>query len=386
MHLILFDNISPNAIYPFSSTRPVAHLRIGIRTISEKWADALKIEPRVLSAGYITPQQINLSGEAIVINATIIPDEEFVDHAKRLSVSEALISNNMVLAGNMEWNPDLTRNDITPKSFKKHIPYNIPFTELKHAWQIFQNNEKALRFDFKSITTNRNSKPLSPTNFVRNPSNIFMEEGAMVEHAYLNANAGPIYIGKNAEIMEGAMIRGPFAVGESGIVKMGSRIYGATTIGPYSVAGGEIKNSVIMAYSNKGHEGYLGDSVIGEWCNIGAGTSNSNLKNTGSQINAGGGRGTLLGSPGIKCGLIMGDYTRCAINSSFNTATIVGIGSNIFGTGFAPNFIPDFTWGFTGKYEFEKALEHIANWKKLKNHSLSSSEVKILEHLYKQSD
>ena len=255
---------------------------------------------------------------------------------------------------------------------------------MKHAWQIFQINEKAIHFDFQSLNSSGVSKAISQTNKVQNSSNIFIDEGAIVEYAYLNANAGPIYIGKNAQVMEGAMIRGPFSLGESGVVKMGSKIYGATSVGPFSVAGGEIKNSVIMGFSNKGHEGYLGDSVIGEWCNIGAGTSSSNLKNTGSQINDDRER-SMLGFPGIKCGLIMGDYTRCAINSSFNTATIVGLGSNIFGIGFPPNFIPDFTWGFTGKYEFEKALEHISNWKKLKNHSLSTNEVKILEHLYKQS-
>ena len=384
MNLILFDTSSQKTLYPLSSTRPVAQLRIGIHTIAEKWERALNLRPEILTSEYLVPEKNELSGESIVINSSIIPDEEFVAHVQRLTSSEALIGEGKVLAGNLEWTRNHSRNNITPANFKKHIAYNIPFTELKHAWQIFQINEKAINFDFQSLNSSGVSKAISQTNKVQNSSNIFIDEGAIVEYAYLNANAGPIYIGKNAQVMEGAMIRGPFSLGESGVVKMGSKIYGATSVGPFSVAGGEIKNSVIMGFSNKGHEGYLGDSVIGEWCNIGAGTSSSNLKNTGSQINAGGER-SMLGFPGIKCGLIMGDYTRCAINSSFNTATIVGLGSNIFGIGFPPNFIPDFTWGFTGKYEFEKALEHISNWKKLKNHSLSTNEVKILEHLYKQS-
>jgi UDP-N-acetylglucosamine diphosphorylase/glucosamine-1-phosphate N-acetyltransferase len=212
---------------------------------------------------------------------------------------------------------------------------------------------------------------------------IFIEEGAVVEHCILNATGGPIYIGRNATVMEGSVIRGPFALGEGAVLKMGTTLYGATSIGPYCMAGGEIKNSIMMGYSNKAHFGYLGDAVIGEWCNLGAGTSNSNVKNSASDI--------LMEIPGngmvnagLKCGLMMGDYSRCAIHTSFNTATFVGIACNIFGEGLTPKHIPSFSWGYAGRYAFDKAIEHIQNWKKLKNQTITERETRILEHLYKQ--
>jgi UDP-N-acetylglucosamine diphosphorylase/glucosamine-1-phosphate N-acetyltransferase len=255
--------------------------------------------------------------------------------------------------------------------------------QINASFDIVRLNDWALRQDFALITKDRTSQPISSTNKIIAPENIFIEEGAKVEYAIINASAGLVYIGKNAEIMEGSMIRGPFALCEGAIVKMGAKIYGATTIGPYSVAGGEIKNSVIFGYSNKAHDGYLGDSVLGEWCNLGAGTTNSNVKNTAGEVKLWNHVTKSYDGVGMKAGLLMGDYSRAAINTSFNTGTVVGICCNIFGEGFPPKYIPDFTWG-TERYGFEKAIKDITNWKKLKGKELTEQETNILKILYNQ--
>jgi UDP-N-acetylglucosamine diphosphorylase/glucosamine-1-phosphate N-acetyltransferase len=255
--------------------------------------------------------------------------------------------------------------------------------EILSAFDIVRLNDWALRQDFALITKGRQSQKISSTNSIISPENIFIEEGAKMEYAIINATAGPVYIGKNAEIMEGSMIRGPFALCEGGIVKMGAKIYGATTIGPYSVAGGEIKNSVIFGHSNKAHDGYLGDSVLGEWCNLGAGTTNSNVKNTAGEVRLWNNATKSYDGVGMKAGLLMGDYSRAAINTSFNTGTVVGICCNIFGEGFPPKYISDFTWG-AERYDLDKAIKDIANWKKLKGSDITEHEKEILKTLYNQ--
>ena len=234
------------------------------------------------------------------------------------------------------------------------------------------------------LTSNRVSTAIPGSVVAINPNNIFVEEGARLQHCMLHATDGPIYIGKNAEVMEGSYIRGPFALCEGAVVKMGARIYGATTIGPYSVVGGEIKNSVIFGYSNKAHDGYLGDSVIGEWCNLGAGTSNSNLKNNASEVRVWHQAQQDYIRAGLKCGLLMGDYSRCAINTSFNTGTVIGICSNIHGDGMPPKHVPNFSWGnqSVSRYDFEKAMSDIANWKKLKNQDVTDDEVNQLRYIF----
>jgi UDP-N-acetylglucosamine diphosphorylase/glucosamine-1-phosphate N-acetyltransferase len=255
--------------------------------------------------------------------------------------------------------------------------------QLNTAFDIVRLNDWASRQDFALITKGRTSQPISSTNNIIAPENIFIEEGAKLEYCIINASLGPVYIGRNAEIMEGSMIRGPFAICEGAIVKMGAKIYGATTIGPYSVAGGEIKNSIIFGHSNKAHDGYLGDSVLGEWCNLGAGTTNSNVKNTAGEVKLWNNADKSYEGVGMKAGLLMGDYSRAAINTSFNTGTVVGICCNIFGEGFPPKYIPDFSWG-KERYEFEKAIKDIDNWKKLKGSTISEEEKAILKTLYNQ--
>jgi UDP-N-acetylglucosamine diphosphorylase / glucose-1-phosphate thymidylyltransferase / UDP-N-acetylgalactosamine diphosphorylase / glucosamine-1-phosphate N-acetyltransferase / galactosamine-1-phosphate N-acetyltransferase len=339
-------------LFPFTQTRSVADIRIGILTIREKWERLLQQPVHLIQAGNSEPQQ-----DAITFAANIIPSMAFVQSIMQHVKDTA-------------FEPDYETVQI-----------------LQYPWHIFQRNDWALREDYKLVTKNRYSVPLPESVQVINSTNIFVEPGATLHHCMLNASTGPIYIGKDAEIMEGSYIRGPFALCEGAVVKMGAKIYGATTVGPYSVVGGEIKNTVIFGYSNKAHDGYLGDSVIGEWCNLGAGTSNSNLKNNASDVQVWHNQTKEYIRVGLKCGLLMGDYSRSAINTAFNTGTLVGICANVFGDGLTPKFIPSFNWGSRGlsRYEFEKALTDIANWKKLKNQELTATEISRLKQIFEQS-
>jgi UDP-N-acetylglucosamine diphosphorylase/glucosamine-1-phosphate N-acetyltransferase len=262
------------------------------------------------------------------------------------------------------------------------IPIKEEIAEIKYPWDIVQLNRQAIKDDLSLIKGLRKSARVSGTNKVINPSGIFIEKGAVVEHCFLNATDGPIYIGRSAEVMEGTMIRGPVAIGDNCTVKMGTRIYGATSLGPYCIAGGEIKNSVFQGCSNKAHDGYLGDSVIGAWCNMGAGTSNSNVKNNASSVSVYTPHGPR--DVGLKCGVFMGDYTRTAINTSINTGTVTGICCNIYGTGLTPKYIPSFSWGSEGinRYDFDKALVDIENWKTLKQQTLTNEERLILKYAF----
>lgn len=346
--MLLNDEGISDDLFPFTLTRQVADMRIGILTIRQKWE---MITERLLSHS-----TENLFSEGGTMARNLVPSKELWEKWKSVSGPEP---------------EDVTR-------FSKSVRY---------PWDIVQLNNWAIRQDFELITSERKSLEIPATVQARESANIFLEEGAMVSHCFLNATTGPIYIGKNATIMEGAMIRGPFALCEGAVIKMGAKIYGATTIGPYSVAGGEIKNSVLLGYSNKAHDGYLGDSVIGEWCNLGAGTTNSNLKNNAGIIKVWHEGSHTYREVGTKFGLMMGDYSRCAINTSFNTGSVVGVSANIFGEGLTPSYIPSFTWGFkpVTKYDFDKALRDISNWKKLKGKTLSNEEVNQLRNIFNQS-
>lgn len=347
-HIILDDTYAATGLYPFTRTRHTADIRVGILTIREKWE--LLTGQQVITSR--NEEAANRNG--IVIPANFIPTKTFAE---------------AILAG--EQLPDPLPEDLM---------------RLERPWHIFQLNDRALRHDFELLKTNRKSQPIPETVQVNNAMNIFVEEGARLSHCLLNALTGPIYIGKDAEVMEGSFIRGPFALGEGSTVKMATRIYGATSIGPHCVVGGEIKNSVMFGYSNKAHDGYLGDSVIGEWCNLGAGTSNSNIKNTAGEVNVWNQPEKKFNPAGQKCGLLMGDYSRSAINSSFNTGTVVGVCCNVFGEGLTPKYIPDFTWGGDAltKYEFEKALKDIAAWKKLKNQFLTDTDIRQLKTIFEE--
>jgi UDP-N-acetylglucosamine diphosphorylase/glucosamine-1-phosphate N-acetyltransferase len=342
--IVLDEDSVRQDLFPFTLTRSVADIRIGILTIREKWEKVF---------GYSIKMGTDTSGTFLPAN--IIPDDNLI-------------------------------NSIRDQKAEQYLQSGLNLKIIKYPWHIFQLNDDILKSDFALITKGRKTEPVSSTNSLICSENIFIEKGAKVEYALLNASNGPIYIGKNAEVMEGSMIRGPFALCEGAVVKMGSKIYGST-IGPYSIVGGEIKNSVIFGYSNKAHDGYLGDSVIGEWCNLGAGTSNSNVKNTASDINVWNAVSEKFISAGLKCGLLMGDYSKSAINTSFNTGTVVGICCNVFGDGLTPKYIPDFSWGYSPilKYKYENAIRYITNWKKLKNQSLADIEIRTLKHIFEQS-
>lgn len=380
---VLFDTPERSLLYPFTDTRSIAEIRFGILTAKERWELLLGCKVSILTAGYLHGDYAPLStGVTIFINAAIFPDELLISTITKLATGDVLKYKNTIIAFNAD-----DKNILTIQDIERHVPLRViehtvePFL-VKYPWHLTQFNHKAIEADFRWITAGKISQPIPATNRVIGEENIFIEKGATVEHCIINASTGPVYIGKDVTIMEGCFIRGPFVACEGAVLKMGTTIYGATTIGPFCTAGGEIKNAIMMAYSNKAHHGYLGDAVIGEWCNLGAGTSNSNVKNNAADI--------VLKlqdeSPvniGIKCGIMMGDYTRCAINTSFNTATFAGVACNIFGAGLTPKKITHFTWGYNAQYDFDKALQHISNWKKLKNHILTQKETHILDHLYK---
>ncbi len=358
--ILLDDNNHRAGLYPFTATRHTADIRVGILTLREKWQNLISPSISVSASFFSAGNELPGANETAIVSigAHYIPEPGWI---------------NLL-------NETLTTGKTLPQNWQD----GYRLKQLTHPWHIFQLNDWALREDYKMITAGRPSQPLSATNRVTGEEYIFLEEGATIEHCIINAIEGPVYIGKNALVMEGTMLRGPIAVGEGAVVKMGSKIYGATTIGPYCTAGGEIKNVVMFGYSNKAHDGYLGDSVIGEWCNLGAGTTNSNLKNTAGEVRVWSGPHNDYIPAGLKCGLLMGDYSRAAINTSFNTGTVAGVGCNIFGEGFPPKFISNFTWG-KERYTFDKMVEHINNWKKLKGHQLTTVEINLLHHLYIQS-
>ncbi|GAA4322150.1 GlmU family protein [Pontixanthobacter gangjinensis] len=381
MNYILFDGEVRKELLPFTFTRPVADIRIGILSIREKWEKLLSAETSTKTEDYLSgkwPQQ--LEKENIFINSTFIPTGELAEKVKNLKPGEKLVSGDELIAyfAGDGGEPDLES--------LKEVRFDQEILKLSHTWEIFSKNDKAIALDFEILTKERESQKIDASNFVKAEENIFIEEGAVVENCSLNASAGPIYIGKNATIMEGSLIRGPFAICEGATVKMGAKIYGATTIGPFCKVGGEVNNSVLFQNSNKGHEGFLGNSVLGEWCNIGADTNNSNLKNNYAEVRLWNYNTENFARTGLQfCGLIMGDHSKCGINTMFNTGTVIGVSANIFGSGFPRNFVPGFSWGGsagTSTYKLEKALETAEIVMKRRNTELSQEDRDILQHVF----
>lgn len=382
MAIILFDPLHRQNLFPFTKTKAVANLRMGIYTIAERWQQLTGIEIFVHAEQYLQDQfPIPPQGLHTWIDASVIPTPALIDKIAGLSNGTCWADETGLILGkaNIDFAAFNAGESIRPFT---NI-YDHPLADrIVYPWHLMQWNDQMLRFDFELAIKNKKSSGISATNHLIGNGNIFIEPGAIVEHCLLNTTTGPIYIGKNAVVMEGTAIRGPFAMEEESVLKMNSRIYGATTLGPYCIGGGEIKNSIMMGYSNKAHDGYMGDSVIGEWCNWGAGTSNSNLKNTAGIIKVWVEAANDYLEAGNKCGVMMGDYSRTAINSAINTGTVIGVSANVFGDGLLPNIIPDFSWGCKGiQYRIDKALNDIDNWKKLKNTSLTVSEKKLLQFL-----
>jgi UDP-N-acetylglucosamine diphosphorylase/glucosamine-1-phosphate N-acetyltransferase len=339
MNLILFDDRSRDHLLPLTFTRPVASLRIGILTIREKWEIRGAFQTSFLTANYLSEKfTLHREAENILIAGSVCPDENFVEAVFKLEKGEAIIKGGRLLAARDSENSlSLDVNHYTS------IQYEYPICQLNKLSDLFVFNERELNSDFHLLTKGRSSQKLDSTNTVLGDQ-FFAEEGASASCSVFNSRTGPIYLGKNTEVWEGSSIRGGFALCEGSSVKMGAKIYGATTIGPFSRVGGEVSNSLIQGYSNKGHDGFLGNSVLGEWCNIGADSNNSNLKNNYSEVKLWDYADRDFVGTGLQfCGLIMGDHSKCGINTMFNTGTVVGVSANIYGAGFPPNFIPSFS-------------------------------------------
>lgn len=344
MMIILFDDASHHTLLPLTFTRPVAALRTGILTIAEKWKKWFNAEVSYLTADYLQEKYpVTYHKSNIFINGSVCPDAALTEAIAHLGDDEALVSGSLLIAA--------TQFVGTDAALYKQVNYSHTFTRITFPEDLFKYNDTELRKDFELITKNRTSATLNDTNIILG-NDIFAEEGATADCSTFNTLKGPIYLGKNTEVWEGCHIRGSFALCDHSQVKMGAKIYGMTTIGPYSKAGGEINNSIISGYSSKGHEGYLGNSVLAEWCNIGADSNNSNMKNNYAEVRLWDYTKESFRKTGMQfCGLIMADHAKCGINTMFNTGTVVGVSANVFGAGFPRNFVPDFSWG--GSHGFE---------------------------------
>lgn len=385
MNYILFDGPARNNLLPFTYTRPVADIRIGILTIREKWEAFLESTTTTITEDYLSDKYPMVEmDENVMINASYLPNLELVEMVKGLNENQAIFKGEDVIA----FFAKEAQDDIDFDTYDA-IEFNEDIIKVENTWDIFSKNGEAIQEDFNLITKNRKSQPIPVSNNVIAPENIFIEKGAKLEFATLNTTEGPIYIGKDAEIMEGSLIRGPFALCEGARVKMGAKIYGATTIGPHSTVGGEIKNAVLFANSNKGHEGYLGNSVLGEWCNLGADTNNSNLKNNYAEVRLWDYSTESFAKTGLQfCGLMLGDHSKCGINTMFNTGTVIGVSVNIFGSGFPRNFVPSFSWGgnsgFT-TYLTKKAFEVATVVMARRKLEFTEPDQAILEHVFEET-
>ncbi len=385
MQVVLFDTIETRkSLYPFSTVRSVADLRIGMFTSKERWQRAFSDAViHLLTDSYISEDSIETTEPVLYINSSVLYSNELEQELLELKPGNGVKDGNTILA----FKTDVVKSYGFTEADCSGINFHsckFPVQILEYPFQIVQWNGKMLEKDISTILQTKASASLSASNQLINPSGIFAEDGVQMEHAIINASAGPVYIGKDVLIMEGTMIRGPVALLDRTVVKMGTKMYGAVTTGKQCTIGGEIKNSVFFDYSNKAHDGYLGDAVIGAWCNLGAGTSASNVKNTAGEIK--------LWNPllhqwihaGSKCGVMLGDYSRTAINTSLNTGTVSGVCCNIFSGNFPPKYIPDFTWNVSNneRYAFSKAIETISNWKQMKQQVLTERETEILQYIY----
>ena len=382
MNYILYDGSVRNALLPFTYTKPVADLRIGILTIRQKWEKHLGFTTTTLTEEYLEEKYPMVEmAKNVMINASFLPTTSLVKIIKGLNENQAVYKNNEVIAFYTTENQE----EVNFETYEK-IDFNDEILQICNTWDLFSLNDRAIRLDFDLITEGRDSQPIPKGVNYLNKEDIFIEEGAEVLFSTLNASTGPIYIGKDALIMEGSVVRGPFSLGNDAILKMGAKIYGATTVGPNCKVGGEVSNSVIMGNSNKGHEGYLGNSVLGEWCNIGADSNNSNLKNNYAEVKLWSYETERFAKTGLQfCGLMMGDHSKCAINTMFNTGTVVGVSANIYGSNFPRNFIPSFSWGGAAgfsEYQISKAIETASLVFARKGLEFDEQGKRILNHIF----
>ncbi len=385
MNYILFDTTIRNSLKPFTFTRPVSEIRCGILTITEKWNRRLQTTCSFKTEDYLQQKyKLVKKVDNTYINSSVFPTKDIVEIVKQLPSNTALFAENLWIAARVE-----TLEEETELLNLEKVQFGGDCKSLQHIWNIFQFNPEEINEDFDLVTLGKKSQPISVTNRVICPENVFIEEGASVEFALINASLGKVYVGKGAEVWENAVIRAPFAMNEHAVVKMSAKIYEGTTIGPYSKVGGEVQNSVIIGYSNKGHDGYLGNAVLGEWCNLGADTNNSNLKNDYSEIKIWNYATGKFEKSGLQfCGLMMGDHSKSAINTMFNTATVVGVSANIYGAGFPRNFIPSFTRGGSQgleEYSFQRACDTAKRVYARRHKEFNDVETAILAHIFEET-
>lgn len=379
MNLILFDDEKVTRLYPFTLTRPAALIRCGISTITEKWESYLGSQASYKTAEYLSPSfPEKKEQDSLFINGRYLPDQALCNKILELRTNEAIYDAETLVA--------FRSDDMLSVAGATKIDFEGTYTCINEIHNIFTLNPNEIQKDFERITHGRSSIQLSASNTIFGSFPVFAEEGVKAEATVINASEGPVYLGKNAELMEGSLIRGPFALCDHATVKMGAKIYTGTTIGPHSKVGGEVSNSVIFAYSNKGHDGFLGNSVLGEWCNLGADTNNSNLKNNYEIVKLWNYATERFEKTGLQfCGLFMGDHSKCGINTMFNTGTVIGVSANIFGSGFPRNFVPSFAWG--GAQGFEtyapaKAFKTAELVMERRHIQLSENDKNILQHIF----
>ncbi len=384
MGIILFDGAARETLLPLTFTRPVADLCIGMLTIAEKWQKYLNQTTSFLTIDYLQKKfPVTIAEQNLLIDGSVCPDEKLLEAIENLKEGEMLKQNGFLIAAKVAGS-DVTTFQTANASFRA-INYTSKFVRLIYPEDFFIQNQTELRKDFDLLTKGKTSSTISSTNTILG-EDFFAEEGAVAECATFNTRLGPVYLSKNSEVLEGANIRGSFFLGEHSLIKMGAKIYGGTTVGPHCTIGGEVKNAVIWGYSSKGHEGYLGNSVLGEWCNIGADSNNSNLKNTYADVKLWDYPTQKLRDTGLQfCGLVMADHAKCGINTMFNTGTVVGVNSNIFGAGYPPKFVPDFSWGgieSTETYAINKALATTKRVFERKSRIFDETEAEILKHIF----
>lgn len=382
MNYILFDGPERNNLLPFTFTRPVAAIRVGIVSLREKWERLLNASTSIETENYLASKYPKEElDKNIKINPAFIPSENLAGIVMNLKENQAVFFEDQPIAYFYSKNQEINFDTFDVIQYT-----HDDILKITNTWDLFQLNGQAIARDFKQLTKGRKSQPIPESVFCINKENIFLEEGAKVNFSTLNASAGFIYIGKDAEVMEGSLVRGPFALCDHSTLKMGAKIYGPTTVGPHCKVGGEVNNSVLFGYSNKAHDGFLGNSVIGEWCNLGADTNNSNLKNNYAEVRLWNYNTENFAHTGLQfCGLMMGDHSKCGINTMFNTGTVVGVSANIFGSGFPRNFIPSYSWGGAAgmtTFKTDKAFEVAREVMKRRNLKFDKTEEMILEHVF----
>jgi len=388
MNIILFDDSTRYDLLPLTHTRPIADIRCGIMTMRERWEHFAGKPTGSLTEAYMQDvYPMNGANDNLFINGSIFATRELFAAISNLQPQERLVQDNLIIAARVNDDSITFSTKMPSPAQVKEIPYTGALKRLQHTWDIFSFNEEAIINDYALLTEGRTSQPVPHGVTVAGKGQLFIEEGAKLNiGCIINADCGPVYIGRKAELLEGVMMRGPIAVCESAVVKMGAKIYGGTTIGPGCKVGGEISNVVFFANSNKGHDGYLGNSVIGEWCNLGADTNCSNLKNNYDKIKIWDERNFKSVQTGLTfCGLIMGDHSKCGINTMFNTGTVAGVSANIYGGGFPEKFIPSFAWGGSDgmtTYKLERALETANRMMERRGRYLSPEEIKMYNHIF----